>query len=74
MGTNNNLYLLQNNFSLTLLAAFSTGGICGDLTSCNYPFGVLAVSFQNITAVANENKSVSVSCPLLSKQAQKDIM
>jgi len=61
MGTNNNLYLLQNNFSLTLLAAFSTGGICGDLTSCNYPFGVLAVSFQNITAVANENKSVSVS-------------
>ena len=61
MGTNNDLYLLQNNFSLTHLAAFSTGGICGDLTSCNYPFGVLAVSFQNIMAVANENKSVSVS-------------
>jgi len=61
MGTNNDLYLLQNNFSLTHLAAFSAGGICGDLTSCNYPFGVLAVSFQNIIAVANENKSVSVS-------------
>lgn len=61
MGTNNDLYLLQNNFSLTHLSAFSTAGVCGDLTSCNFPFGVLAVSFQNITAVANDNKSVSVS-------------
>jgi hypothetical protein len=68
MGTNNDLYLLQNNFSLTHLAAFSTGGICGDLTSCNYPFGILAVSFQNIAAVANENKSVSVSW-VVSEQA-----
>lgn len=61
MGTNNDLYLLQNNFTLSHLSTFSIAGICGDLTSCNFPFGILAVSFQNITAVANDNKSVSVS-------------
>jgi hypothetical protein len=61
MGTNNDLYLLQKNFTLSHLSAFSAGGICGDLTSCNFPFGVLAMSFQNITAVANGNKSVSIS-------------
>ncbi len=61
MGTNNDLYLLQNDYSLSHLASFSTGGICGDLTSCNYPFSILAVTFQTITAVAQNDQSVSVS-------------
>jgi hypothetical protein len=61
MGTNNDLYILQNDFTLTHLAAFSIAGACGDLTSCNFPFSILAISFQNITVTAQDNKSVSVS-------------
>jgi hypothetical protein len=61
MGTNNDLYLLQNDFTLTHLSTFSTVGVCGDLTSCNFPFTILAISFQNITVVAQDNKSVSIS-------------
>ena len=61
MGTNNDLYLLQNNFTLTHLATFSTAGICGDLTSCNYPFNILAVSFEKVSVTAQNNKTVSIS-------------
>lgn len=61
MATNNDLYLLNSNFTLNHLAAFGTSGICGDLTSCNYPFAILPVVFQNVTAVEQNNKSVSVS-------------
>lgn len=61
MSTNNDLYVLKQNFSLTHLSSFSTGGICGDLTSCNFPFGILALSFQNVNVKANDNSSVSVS-------------
>ena len=61
MGTNNDLYLLQNNFTLTHLASFSTAGICGDLTSCNFPFSILAVNFESANATAQNNKTVSIS-------------
>ncbi len=61
MGTNNDLYILQNDFTLTHLASFSIGGICGDLTSCNYPFSILAVTFENVSATSTDDKTVSVS-------------
>jgi hypothetical protein len=61
MATNNDLYLLKNDLTLTHLAAFSTAGICGDLTSCNYPFAILPVTFQNLNVVDQNNNAVSVS-------------
>ncbi len=61
MGTNNDLYLLKTNFTLSHIAAFSIAGICGDLTSCNFPFTLLDMTFQNLSIVALGNKSVFVS-------------
>ncbi|HLK27676.1 MAG TPA: T9SS type A sorting domain-containing protein [Puia sp.] len=61
MATNYNLYKLSTSLSLSLLGAFNVSGICGDLTSCNFPFTILAVSFENITATAQNDQSVSIS-------------
>jgi hypothetical protein len=44
----NRLYRLENNLSLTLISTLSTS--MDDLTSCNYPFGVLEMEFKNFSA------------------------
>ncbi len=57
LSTANDLYLLQNNLSITHLATFSVPGTGDDLTSCNYPFDVLAVHWNNFNAfLESENK------------------
>lgn len=62
MATNNDLYLLsQTSYSLSHIGAFSTAGICGDLTSCNFPFAVLPVRFSNFNVSVENNKSVMLS-------------
>jgi hypothetical protein len=71
MATNNDLYLLQSNFSLTHLAAFSIPGACGDLTSCNYPFTILPLSFENLNASSNGNHTVSVSWTIAQQRDAK---
>lgn len=58
--TTDDLYLLQNNLSITHINSFSTTGVVVDLTSCNYPFGVLPLSWSGFTAFAVDNKSVSL--------------
>ncbi len=45
---NNRLYRLENNLSLTFIANLSAS--MDDLTSCNYPFGLLDIEFKNFTA------------------------
>ncbi|HUR12438.1 MAG TPA: T9SS type A sorting domain-containing protein [Flavitalea sp.] len=50
----NALYRLEQNNTLTFISTISIA--MGDLTSCNFPFGVLASSLLNFTAVANGNQ------------------
>lgn len=44
----NRLYRLENNLTLTLVSTLTVG--MGDLTSCNFPFGVLKLSPSGFTA------------------------
>ena len=54
---NNRLYRLENNLSLTFISNLSAG--MDDLTSCNYPFGLLAMEFKNFS-VQLKGKSVQL--------------
>ena len=45
---NNRLYRLENNLTLTFIANLSAG--MDDLTSCNFPFGLLEMEFKNFSA------------------------
>ena len=58
MSTPNDLYLLQNNYTLSHLGTFSVAGSGADLTSCSYPIGVLPVSWTGFSAVLENNGSV----------------
>jgi type IX secretion system substrate protein len=60
MSTNNDLYILQTGYVLSHIGSFSVSGVGSDLTSCNYPFGILPVSWQNFSAALQANKSVSL--------------
>ena len=44
----NRLYRLENDLSLTFISNLSLG--MDDLTSCNFPFGVLPISFSDFSA------------------------
>jgi hypothetical protein len=61
MGTTTDLYELQNTTTLVHMGTFSQTGICGDLTSCSYPYAILPVSWENFSVTSQSNKSVSVS-------------
>ena len=54
----NKLYRLENNFSLTSLSTFSTSGVGNDLTSCNFPLGVLPIKWESFTAALNSSGNV----------------
>lgn len=58
LSTTNDLYLLQNNLSITHSGTFSTSGVGADLTSCNYPFGILPVLFTGFGASLRSDNSV----------------
>lgn len=64
MCTTNDLYLLQNNLSITHINSFSTPGVVVDLTSCNYPFSILPLCWSGFTAFAVNNKSISLQWSL----------
>ena len=61
MSTVNDLYILQNNLSLSHVGAFSTPGVGGDLTSCNFPFGILQISWADFSAFLQNNHSVMLT-------------
>jgi type IX secretion system substrate protein len=61
MSTNNDLYLLQNNYTLSHIGTFSVAGAGGDLTSCNFPYGILPVSWEGFTATLQSNNDVALA-------------
>ncbi len=56
--SDNKLYRLENNLSLTFLGNLTVSGIGNDLTSCSFPLGVLPVSWQSFTAGLKDNHNV----------------
>ena len=60
------LYRLENNLSLTFISNLSMG--MDDLTSCNYPFGLLAADFKAFS-VQLKGKSVQLSWDNLTLQS-----
>ena len=54
----NRLYRLENNYSLTNLGVFSLNNVGADLTSCNFPLGVLPIKWESFTAALNESGDV----------------
>ena len=61
MATSTDLYILDNVLTLNHIGVFSVAGVCGDLTSCNFPFSILPVSWGSFMATVQENKSVSIA-------------
>ncbi len=58
--TVDDLYLLNNDLSITHINSFSTTGLVVDLTSCNYPYYILPIDWTGFTAFSPDNKSVSL--------------
>ncbi|HSZ85654.1 MAG TPA: T9SS type A sorting domain-containing protein, partial [Puia sp.] len=57
----NKLYRLDNATTLTYLSTFTVDGVGADMTSCSFPFSMLAVTWQNFSATLESNKSVSLT-------------
>ncbi len=62
--TTDDLYLLQNDLSITHINSLSTTGVTVDLTSCNYPYYILPIDWEDFTAFVPDNKSVSLQWSL----------
>ncbi len=60
MSTVDDLYLLENDLSITHINTYSTTGVIVDLTSCNYPLNILPLSWTSFTALLQGNNSVSL--------------
>ncbi|GAC1424594.1 MAG: hypothetical protein NVS1B13_19100 [Flavisolibacter sp.] len=64
---NNKLYILNNNLTTTLQDAMTTPLVGLDLTSCNFPLGVLPVNFLSFTANASVNNQVNLNWTVAQK-------
>ena len=60
LSTVDDLYLLENDLSITHINTYSTTGVIVDLTSCNYPLFILPLSWTSFTASLQGNNSVSL--------------
>jgi len=58
LSTTDDLYLLHDDLSISHEGSFSSSGIGADLTSCNYPFSVLPLSFISFNVSPGPNNSV----------------
>jgi hypothetical protein len=68
---NNKLYRLDNNSTLTYLTTFTSDGVGADLTSCNFPFNILPVTWQSFSATLESNKSVLLTWQVSSEVNNK---
>jgi hypothetical protein len=59
--TDDKLYRMENNLSLTTLGTFNISGVGNDLTSCAFPLGVLPVKWENFTASLSNGSNVLLS-------------
>lgn len=51
----NRLYRLENNLTLTYLGTLTINGAGRDLTSCNFPFGILPLTWERFSATLKNN-------------------
>lgn len=54
------LYLLNNNYTLTLQGTFSVSGVGNDLTSCAFPVSVLPVAWESYSVSLQNNQTVNI--------------
>ncbi|HUR12159.1 MAG TPA: T9SS type A sorting domain-containing protein, partial [Flavitalea sp.] len=57
----NKLYRMNDDYTLTLLSNLAMDGIGNDLTSCNFPMGVLAASWVSFEANLRDASTVNLS-------------
>lgn len=55
------LYRLENNLSLTFAGSLSTSDVGNDLTSCSFPFNILPVTWINFNATSKGKKTVELT-------------
>ena len=55
------LYRLESNLSMTLLGTLTVSGIGNDLTSCSFPLSILPVVWDNFTAELKDNHHALLS-------------
>ena len=70
--TDNRLYRLNNNLSLTLLSTMSISGYGNDLTSCAFPLSVLPIVWKTYQVVANANGSASINWLIDAESNEKE--
>lgn len=72
MGTrsDNRLYRLNTNFTLTFMGTFGTNEVGNDLTSCNFPFLVLPVEWKSFDATVQNNNKVSLKWEVMESNSQ----
>ncbi|MEP6583373.1 MAG: T9SS type A sorting domain-containing protein [Ginsengibacter sp.] len=58
LSTVDDLYLLENDLSITHINTYNTTGVVVDLTSCNYPLVILPLTWTSFTASLQNNNSV----------------
>jgi hypothetical protein len=57
---NNRLYKLNLAYTLSFVSNLALDGVGNDLTSCNFPFGVLAASWVNLSASMINNNTAKL--------------
>ncbi|WP_430897898.1 MULTISPECIES: T9SS type A sorting domain-containing protein [unclassified Paraflavitalea] len=53
--TDNRIYRLENNLTMTLVATMSSPGYGNDFTSCAFPLSVLPIIWKSFTVTTNNN-------------------
>jgi hypothetical protein len=69
--SDNRLYLLQNNTTLTFIGSFTTSTVGNDLTSCSFPAGVLPVSWVSFDATVKNSNHVSLKWEVIEDNQNK---
>jgi len=65
--SNDQLYRLENDLTLTYIGSFSVTNIGNDLTSCVFPMAVLPVTWIDFSAILKNNKEVNLSWQIAEK-------
>lgn len=66
--TGNRLYRLNNDLSLTFIAAMGVSDIGNDLTSCSFPFLVLPVTWEKFDVSLQRDNTVGISWTVTEQQ------
>jgi len=62
---NNRLYRLNLTYTLSFVANLGLDGVGNDLTSCNFPFGVLAAAWVKVSANLTNNNTAQIKWNVL---------